>query len=120
MYLSWKQRLSVVCGNAMEFYDIAVFAAISPFLAHILSVNGYENSQAILWGMFALRFLLRPLGGYVVGKIADNYGKRPALILTSSLTGFSTISMALLPNIAATLQLGAWQVYAYNQVFHSL
>jgi hypothetical protein len=23
-------------------------------------------------------------------------------------------------NIAATLQLGAWQVYAYNQVFHSL
>lgn len=97
MLLSWKQRFAVVCGNAMEFYDIAVFAAISPFLINILSSNGYENATFLIWGGFALRFLLRPFGGYLIGKVADHHGEKIALILTSSLTGISTISMAMLP-----------------------
>ena len=76
MLLTWKQRLAVVAGNAMEFYDIAVFAAIAPFLTQIMENHGYENATTLIWGMFALRFLLRPLIGYIVGNIADYYGKK--------------------------------------------
>lgn len=97
MLLTWKQRLAVVAGNAMEFYDIAVFAAIAPFLTMILQNKGYEGAATLVWGTFALRFLLRPVGGYIVGKVADSYGKKNALILTSSLTGVATLMMSLLP-----------------------
>lgn len=95
--LSWPQRAAVVSGNAFEFYDIAVFAAISPYLAHILSENGIAHSNYIVWGIFALRFLIRPLGGMFVGKIADRKGRKPALVFTSSLTGIATLLMAVMP-----------------------
>ncbi|NOH71954.1 MHS family MFS transporter [Vibrio pectenicida] len=97
MNLSWKNRLGVVTGNTLEYYDIAVFAAISPFIINILSKNGYNDAGMLVWGMFGLRFLLRPFGGMIIGKIADHKGKKTALIITSSLTGLSTLSMALLP-----------------------
>lgn len=101
--LTWPQRTAVVSGNALEFYDIAVFAAISPYLAHILSNNGIANSAYIVWGIFALRFLIRPFGGIVVGKVADRKGRKKVLIMTSSITGIATLCMALMPT-----QLGEW------------
>jgi MHS family proline/betaine transporter-like MFS transporter len=95
--LSWTQRLGVVSGNAFEFYDIAVFAAISPYLSQILNASGIAHPNWVVWGIFALRFLIRPLGGLVVGKIADLQGRKKALIITSSLTGCATLVMSMLP-----------------------
>ena len=97
MILNWKKRLAVVSGNAFEFYDIAVFAAIAPFISHIFKANGVEQSDYVVWGIFALRFILRPVGGYVISRIADKQGYKKALILTSSLTGAATLGMSLLP-----------------------
>ncbi|WNJ96848.1 MFS transporter [Vibrio ruber] len=95
--LSWLQRLGIVSGNAFEFYDIAVYAAISPYLSHLLSSHGIVHSEWMVWGIFALRFLIRPLGGLAIGKIADTQGRKKALIITSSLTGSATLLMAALP-----------------------
>ncbi|MCJ8349136.1 hypothetical protein [Moritella sp.] len=44
--LTWKQKIGAVTGNALEFYDIAEY---------------------VVWGIFALCFLVRPLGGLVIG-----------------------------------------------------
>ena len=95
--LDWKQKLGVISGNALEYYDIAVFAAIMPYLSHILEKSGLHHSNYIVWGIFALRFLIRPFGAAVVGKIADTKGKKNALILTSTLTGLSALTMTILP-----------------------
>ncbi|WP_428201011.1 MFS transporter [Aliivibrio salmonicida] len=95
--LNWKQRLSVVSGNAFEFYDIAVFAAISPYITQIFKNSGIENAEYVVWGIFALRFLARPIGGYIIGMIADKKGKKNALVITSYLTGIATVLMGLLP-----------------------
>ncbi len=74
--LAWKQKLGVISGNALEYYDIAVFAAIMPYLSHIMQESGLHHSNYIVWGIFALRFLIRPFGAVVVGKIADSKGKK--------------------------------------------
>lgn len=95
--MKWRYRLGAVAGNALEYYDIAVFAAISVYLSAELEKQGYESATEMVWGIFALRFLARPIGGYIIGRYADRSGKRSALILTSLITGTATLCMALLP-----------------------
>lgn len=95
--MKWKFRLGAVAGNTLEYYDIAVFAAISVYLSAELELLGYSSATEMVWGIFALRFLARPIGGYVIGRYADRVGKKPALVFTSLLTGTATLCMAALP-----------------------
>lgn len=95
--MKWRFRFGAVAGNTLEFYDVAVFAAISSYLSLELKMQGYEQATEMVWGIFALRFIVRPLGGYIIGRYADKNGKKAALILTSFITGMTTLSMALLP-----------------------
>ncbi|MEX9786262.1 MFS transporter [Providencia manganoxydans] len=95
--MKWKYRFGAVMGNALESYEIAIFAAISPYLSAELNRLGYEQATEMVWGIFALRFLSRPIGGYIIGLYAEKVGKKSALILTSFITGLATLSMAFLP-----------------------
>ncbi|MDE1465524.1 MFS transporter [Spartinivicinus poritis] len=95
--ISWSKRIGIVTGNTFEYYDIAVFAAISTYIAVNFFPGDTKNSLLFVWGIFALRFLMRPVGGYIMGWYADKYGRKPALILTSGLIGIATITLALLP-----------------------
>lgn len=95
--MKWKFRVGAVAGNALEFYDVAVFAAISTYLSIELEMQGYGQATEVVWGIFALRFIVRPIGGYIIGRYADREGKKAALILTSFITGITTLCMGLLP-----------------------
>ncbi|CNI05041.1 proline/glycine betaine transporter [Yersinia thracica] len=95
--MKWRFRLGAVAGNTLEYYDIAVFAAISGYLSAEFERQGISQADHIVWGIFALRFLTRPLGGYLIGHYADRVGRKAALILTSSIAGVATLCMALLP-----------------------
>ena len=48
MSLTWKQRTSAVLGNAMEFYDIAVFASISMYISQLFATQGIEHSELVV------------------------------------------------------------------------
>ncbi|HEQ1857530.1 TPA: MFS transporter [Providencia alcalifaciens] len=95
--MKWKYRFGAVAGNTLEYYDIAIFAAISGYLSAELERLGYNQATEMVWGIFALRFIIRPIGAYVIGRYADRNGKKSALILTSFITGTATLCMALLP-----------------------
>ncbi|MEY1522083.1 MFS transporter [Providencia manganoxydans] len=95
--MKWRFRLGAALGNTLEYYDVAVFAAISMYLSAELERLGYSQATEMVWGIFALRFIVRPIDGYVIGRYADRVGKKPALILTSLITGTATLCMALLP-----------------------
>ncbi|MBP1429051.1 MFS transporter, partial [Providencia rettgeri] len=95
--MKWKYRFGAVAGNTLEYYDIAVFAAISSYLSAELERLGYNQATEMVWGIFALRFIIRPVGAYIIGRYADSVGKKSALVLTSFITGTATLCMALLP-----------------------
>ncbi|MEQ4779177.1 MFS transporter [Providencia huaxiensis] len=95
--MKWKYRFGAVAGNTLEYYDIAVFAAISSYLSAELERLGYNQATEMVWGIFALRFIIRPVGGYIIGRYAEEVGKKPALVLTSLITGIATLCMAMLP-----------------------
>lgn len=97
MSLTWKQRSSAVLGNAMEFYDIAVFASISIYISDLFASQGINGAVTVVWGIFALRFLVRPLGGVLIGRYADKVGRKKALIFCNALTGVATVAMAFVP-----------------------
>ncbi|MBU2706015.1 MFS transporter [Zooshikella marina] len=95
--ISWKRRLGIVAGNTFEYYDIAVYASISTYIAVNFFPESTENSLLFVWGIFALRFLMRPIGGLVMGMYSDKHGRKPALIFTSALIGAATLMLACLP-----------------------
>jgi len=96
--VTWKRRLGIISGNIFEYYDIAVYGVIYVYIAeNFFSNSSLEQSIIFVWGIFAIRFLMRPIGGFIIGLYADQYGRKKALILTSSLIGVATISMAILP-----------------------
>lgn len=97
---SWKHRTFLSFANGFEYYDIAVYAAISSYAA----INFFPQSafglygNIFVWFPFILRFLSRPFGGLFLGHYADKYGRKSALILSSAITGTATLIMACLPN----------------------
>src|SRR5262249_12512781 len=49
------------------------------------------------FGVFAIGYLLRPIGGALIGHIGDSYGRRPALIVSVTAMAISTFLVGLLP-----------------------
>jgi MHS family proline/betaine transporter-like MFS transporter len=106
----WKKTSTVALGKALEYYDLAVYVALAVYIKQKFlpdSVFGVYQ-EAIFWLMFGLRYVARPVSGYLLGRYADQYGKRNTLVLISLCTGVATVVLACLPTyeqigITATL-----------------
>lgn len=97
--------ISGVIGNVFEWFDFLLYAAFAPVFSKLFFPSKDPLVSIILtFGVFAISFFIRPIGGYIMGRIGDHYGRRKALILTISSVSISTMAMALLPTYA---QVGA-------------
>ena len=89
---------AAVIGNVLEWYDFSAYA----FVATIIAKQFFpaENDLAALLSTFAafgIGFLARPLGGIVIGRLADRRGRKFALILTILMMAGGTIAIGLIP-----------------------
>src|SRR3954469_1522545 len=92
-------------GNLIEWYDWYAYAAFSIYFASVFFPSGYQAAQLLnTAGVFAVGFLVRPLGGWVFGRYADRFGRRAALTLSVALMGIGSLGIAVLPGYA---QIGA-------------
>ena len=87
-------------GNVVEWYDFAVFGATATLLADVLTAGG-EGSLTGVFAVFALAFVVRPLGALVIGARADRTGRRGPLVTTLGLMTVATAAIGLLPPWAA-------------------
>jgi len=88
-------------GNLVEWYDFNTYAAFSLYFASSFFPNKdpvIEVLNASL--LFALGFLVRPLGAWLFGHLADHHGRRGALMLSVALMCFGSLMIALLPTYA--------------------
>jgi MHS family proline/betaine transporter-like MFS transporter len=96
---SKKSVVASGIGNAMEFFDFALYS----YLAVIISKNFFspvDNNELKLvftFATFAISFLLRPIGGMFFGRIGDKYGRKIVLTLTIVMMAISTLLIGLLP-----------------------
>jgi MHS family proline/betaine transporter-like MFS transporter len=88
--------LAACAGNAMEWYDFALFGAAATILAAVLAPGGWAGFITV-FAVFATSCLVRPLGALLIGERADRLGRRPVLAGTIMLMAFATFSIGLLP-----------------------
>lgn len=96
----WTRRRALVggcLGNAVEWYDFAIYGAFSTVLARIFFPAGDRAALAGTFAIFAAAFLARLAGAAVIGRRSDHRGRRPALSLTIALMAVATTAVAVLP-----------------------
>src|SRR6476660_7665339 len=92
-------------GNLIEWYDWYAYAAFSIYFAGVFFPSSNPTAQLLnTAGIFAVGFLVRPLGGWIFGRYADKFGRRAALTLSVTLMGVGSLGIAVLPGYA---QIGA-------------
>lgn len=96
-----RNLIAASAGNAVEWFDWTIFALFSTYFATQFFPNdnptlAYLNTAAT----FALAFFFRPLGGWLIGRMADVRGRKPALLLTITLMCGGSMTIALTPNFA--------------------
>ena len=89
---------AVVVGNALEFYDFLTYSFFAVYIgrAFFPSTDPTASLLASL-GTFGVGFVTRPIGGFVIGRMGDRLGRKPAMLLSFSLMGIAIAGLALTP-----------------------
>src|SRR5256885_435760 len=85
-------------GNLVEWYDFYAYAAFALYFAGAFFPNSDPVVQQLNAAvLFAAGFLVRPLGGWLFGNLADHHGRRGALMLSVALMCFGSLMIAVTP-----------------------
>ena len=112
-----RRRLTAIfvgsIGNLVEWYDFYAYAAFALYFAGAFFPGHDPVVQQLNAALlFALGFIVRPIGGWLFGHLADQYGRRNALMLSVLLMCFGSLMIAVTPTyatigVAAPALLGA-------------
>jgi len=90
--------ITSMMGNLFEWYDFILFAYFAPVIGKLFFPSSDETTELIkAFGVFAVGFVVRPLGGIIFGHIGDKVGRKQALVLTILLMAIPTAIIGLLP-----------------------
>ena len=89
-------------GNLIEWYDFYIYNFFALYFAKSFFPNANPTVQLLnTFGIYALGFLIRPVGGWVLGIYADRAGRRAALTLSVMLMCLGSLLIALTPVYAS-------------------
>ncbi|MDQ0456093.1 MFS transporter [Rhizobium paknamense] len=96
-----KSIFSGSIGNLVEYYDFYVYSAFSLYFAQSFFPNSDPTAQLLnAAGIFAVGFIMRPIGGWFFGAYADRRGRKEALTLSVLLMCFGSLMVAVTPGFA--------------------
>ncbi|MEH2566804.1 MFS transporter [Bradyrhizobium sp. AZCC 2289] len=96
-----KLIVATSIGNALEWYDIAVYGYFAIYVSKAFFPNDDPTTSLLLtFGTFGLSYLARPIGGVMLGAYADRYGRKASLMVSIVMMTFGTLSLALMPTYA--------------------
>src|SRR5437764_4763619 len=85
-------------GNLVEWYDFYAYAAFALYFAGAFFPNSDPVVQQLNAAvLFAAGFIVRPVGGWMFGYLADHYGRRGALMLSVAMMCFGSLMIAVTP-----------------------
>lgn len=97
-----RQVAAVALGNAIEFYDFVTYAFFATQIGRTFFPSD-EPGASLLASLatFGAGFLTRPLGAWVIGRMGDRRGRKPAMLLSFGLIGAAVIGLPLVPSYAS-------------------
>lgn len=88
-------------GNLVEWYDWYAYSAFALYFSGSFFSGSDRTAQLLnTAGIFALGFLVRPIGGWLFGRIADKQGRKKAMTTSVLLMSFGSLMIAVLPTYA--------------------
>ena len=101
-----KTLLGTGIGNAVEWYDWAIYATFTPFIASQLFSKA-DPASAVLatLAIFAVGFVARPVGGFLFGWIGDRIGRKTSMTLAVGLASLGSLMIGVAPSFAT---IGVW------------
>ena len=85
-------------GNLVEWYDFYAYAFTALYFAPSFFPSGNQTTQLLQTAaVFAIGFLMRPIGGYVFGFIADKYGRKNSMMISVLMMCAGSLAIAVLP-----------------------
>jgi MFS transporter, MHS family, alpha-ketoglutarate permease len=100
--LHTRQRLKAITGgslgNLVEWYDWYAYSAFAIYFAPRFFPHGNQTAQLLnTAGIFAVGFFMRPIGGWLFGRLADKSGRKTAMTLSVLLMSFGSLMIACTP-----------------------
>jgi MFS transporter, MHS family, proline/betaine transporter len=89
--------LASILGNGLEWFDFVSYGYFASIIAKVFFPADSDLSLMLTYATFAVGFVVRPVGGIVLGAYADRYGRRQALSLLIVMMAFGTLTLGLTP-----------------------
>ncbi|MEU8582764.1 MFS transporter [Streptomyces abikoensis] len=94
----WKKIWVGSAGNMVEWFDWFVYASFATYFAGSFFPAGNDTAKLMnTAGIFAVGFFMRPVGGWLLGRVGDRRGRKAALTLTVTLMSASAVLIAVAP-----------------------
>jgi MHS family dicarboxylic acid transporter PcaT-like MFS transporter len=86
-------------GNLVEWFDFYIYSFTTVYFAPSFFPKSYTPVQQYLYAalVFAIGFLMRPIGGWLFGKIADRRGRKTSLVISVVMMCAGSLLVAILP-----------------------
>jgi MHS family alpha-ketoglutarate permease-like MFS transporter len=98
--------VSASSGNLVEWFDFYIYAFSAIYFAPAFFPKSDPTTQLLnTAGVFAAGFLMRPIGGWLFGRVADRRGRRTSLLISVALMCVGSLMIACVPGYAT---IGAW------------
>ncbi|KXU84293.1 MFS transporter [Paraburkholderia monticola] len=93
--------LATSLGNALEFFDFTVYSFFAALIGKLFfPVGGLHGPLLLSFATFGAGFVVRPIGGVVIGAYADRRGRKAAMTLTILMMALGTAIIGLAPTYA--------------------
>lgn len=97
-----KAFVSGTVGNLVEWYDWYAYSAFAVYFAPVFFPESSNTAQLLKTaGIFAAGFLMRPIGGWLFGSLADKMGRKFSMTLSVLLMSLGSLLIALTPTYEA-------------------
>lgn len=88
-------------GNLVEWYDWYTYSAFAIYFSASFFPGGDQTAQLLQTaGIFALGFIMRPIGGWLIGILSDRYGRKYAMTISVALMSLGSLMIAVTPTYA--------------------